>query len=49
MATMTGRLYALASSLGMVERDSKEDAFHQLVYGITGKEQIGRASCRERV
>ncbi|MBQ6169774.1 MAG: DUF1018 domain-containing protein [Ruminococcus sp.] len=47
MATMTGRLYALASSLGMVERNSKEDAFHQLVYGITGKEHVGELTPAE--
>lgn len=40
MATMTARLYALASDLGMVERNNKDDPFHQLVYGLTGKEHI---------
>ena len=40
MATMTKRLYALAAGLGMVERNGKEDAFHQLVYGVTGKEHV---------
>lgn len=47
MATMIGRLYALASSLGMVERSSKEDAFHQLVYGITGKEHVSELTSAE--
>lgn len=40
MAAMTKRLYALAAGLGMVERTEREDAFHQLVYGITGKEHV---------
>ncbi len=47
MATMTGRLYALASGLGMVERGNKEDAFHQLVYGITGKEHVSELTTSE--
>jgi hypothetical protein len=47
MATMTGRLYALASGLGMVEHNNKEDAFHQLVYGITGKEHISELTSSE--
>lgn len=40
MVTMTKRLYALANGLGLVENGSKEDPFHQLVYGITGKEHV---------
>lgn len=40
MAAMTKRLYALASELGLVERNNKDDPFHQLVYGITGKEHV---------
>jgi hypothetical protein len=47
MATMTSRLYALASGLGMVERNNKEDAFHQLVYGITGKSHISELTPSE--
>lgn len=47
MATMTGRLYALAAELGMVERNSKEDAFHQLVYGITGKSHVSKLTSAE--
>lgn len=47
MATMTGRLYALASGLGMVERNNKEDAFHQLVYGMTGKEHVSDLTASE--
>lgn len=40
MATITKRLYALANSLGLVDNGSKEDPFHQLVYGLTGKEHV---------
>jgi len=40
MAAMTKRLYALAAGLGMVERSEHEDAFHCLVYGMTGKEHV---------
>lgn len=40
MATTTKRLYALANGLGLVENGSKEDPFHQLVYGLTGKEHV---------
>lgn len=47
MATMTGRLYALASGLGMVERNNKEDAFHQLVFGLTGKEHVSDLTASE--
>lgn len=47
MATMTARLYALASELGMVERNNKEDAFHQLVYGLTEKEHISELTAEE--
>lgn len=47
MATMTGRLYALAAGLGMVERNNNEDAFHQLVFGITGKEHVSELTCAE--
>jgi len=34
------KLYAKAAVLGMVEHGSHEDAFHQLVYGLTGKESV---------
>ena len=34
------KLYAKAAVLGMVEPGSHEDAFHQLVYGMTGKESV---------
>jgi hypothetical protein len=40
MATITKRLYALANGLGLVDNGSKEDPFHQLVYGLTGKEHV---------
>ncbi len=47
MSTITGRLYALASGLGMVERSNNEDAFHQLVYGITGKTHVSELTAAE--
>lgn len=34
------KLYAKAAVLNMVEPNSHEDAFHQLVYGLTGKESV---------
>ncbi|MGN0592855.1 MAG: regulatory protein GemA [Ruminococcus sp.] len=34
------KLYAKAAVLGMVEPGSHEDAFHQLVFGLTGKESV---------
>ncbi len=34
------KLYAKAAVLGMVESGSHEDEFHQLVYGLTGKESV---------
>lgn len=46
MATTTKRLYALASVLGMVE-GSKDDPFHQLVYGLTGKEHVSELTPSE--
>jgi len=39
-AVTTKRLYALAASLGLVERNNKDDPFHQLVVGVTGKEHV---------
>lgn len=47
MAAMTKRLYALASGLGLVERNNKDDLFHQLVYGITGKEHVSELTVSE--
>lgn len=34
------KLYAKAAVLGMVKSGSHEDEFHQLVYGITGKDSV---------
>ena len=47
MASATRQLYALASGLGLVERNNKDDPFHQLVYGITGKEHVSELTPRE--
>lgn len=47
MAATTKSLYALAAGLGMVERNVKEDAFHQLVYGITEKEHVSDLTVAE--
>lgn len=47
MATMTKRLYTLANGLGLVENGSKEDPFHQLVYGLTGKERVSDLTLEE--
>lgn len=43
----TKKLYTMASKLGLVERSSKEDAFHQLVYGLTGKEHVSELTPEE--
>lgn len=47
MATMTKRLYTLANGLGLVENSNKEDPFHQLVYGLTGKEHVSELTQAE--
>lgn len=47
MATMTKRLYTLANSLGLVDNGSKEDPFHQLVYGLTGKDHVSELTPSE--
>lgn len=47
MATMTKRLYALANGLGLVERNNKDDPFHQIVYGLTGKEHVSELTASE--
>ena len=47
MASETRQLYALASGLELVERGNKDDPFHQLVYGITGKEHVSELTPRE--
>lgn len=41
------RLYALASVLGLVERNNKEDPFHILVHGITGKTSVKDLTIKE--
>lgn len=33
-------IYAIAAKLGMLDRSSHEDALHELVQGLTGKESI---------
>lgn len=47
MAATTKKLYAMAAALGLLERGSEEDAFHQLVYGLTGKEHVSELSAAE--
>lgn len=47
MATMTKRLYALANGLGLIERNNNDDPFHQLVYGLTGKEHVSELTPSE--
>lgn len=47
MATTTKKLYTLANSLGLVESGNKEDPFHQLVYGLTGKEHVSELAPEE--
>lgn len=47
MATMTKGLYALANGLGLVDNGSKEDPFHQLVYGLTGKDHVSELTPSE--
>jgi len=46
-AGMTKRLYALAASLGLVERNNKDDPFHQLVYGVTEKTSVSDLTAAE--
>ena len=48
MSSDTKKLYAMAARLGLLERDSEEDAFHQLVYGITGKEHVTELTQAEK-
>lgn len=47
MAATTKKLYAMAAALGLLERGSKEDAFHQLVFGITGKSHVSELTAVE--
>ena len=47
MKEVTKRLYAIAAKLGLVE--GGEDAFHQIVYRVTGKEHVSdlnEAECK---
>lgn len=46
MKEITRRLYAVAASMGLVE--GGEDAFHQIVYRITGKEHVSDLTEAER-
>ncbi|MBQ8298006.1 MAG: DUF1018 domain-containing protein, partial [Ruminococcus sp.] len=43
----TKRLYALAAGMGMVERNNKDDPFHQLVAGITDKTSVSELTDSE--
>ena len=47
MSSDTKKLYAMAARLGLLERDSEEDAFHQLVYGLTKKEHVSELNTKE--
>ena len=47
MSSDTKKLYAMAARLGLLERDSEEDAFHQLVYGLTKKEHVSELNAKE--
>lgn len=47
MAATTKKLYAMAAALGLLERGCEEDAFHQLVYGLTGKDHVSELSAAE--
>lgn len=48
-AVMTKRLYALAAGLNLIERNNKDDAFHQLVSGITGKTSVKELTSAEAI
>lgn len=41
------QLYAIAAKNGLVEHGNKEDAFHQIVYGMTGKTSVKDLTDRE--
>lgn len=47
MASISRQLYALAASLDLVDNNSSEDPFHQLVYGLTGKEHVSELTSAE--
>lgn len=40
-------LYAIAAKNGLVENGNKEDEFHQIIYGITGKLSVKDLTDRE--
>lgn len=40
MSEHSKKLYAFAAFLGLVERDNKDDPFHQVVYGVTQKTSV---------
>ena len=42
------KIYGIAAVLGMVESGNHEDALHQLVYGMTGKDSVRSLSEAER-
>ena len=42
------KIYGIAAVLGMVESGNREDALHQLVYGMTGKDSVRSLSEAER-
>lgn len=42
------KIYGIAAVLGMVESGNQEDALHQLVYGMTGKDSVRSLSEAER-
>ena len=48
-AHMTKRIYAVAAAMNMVERNNKDDAFHQLVSGITGKTSVKELTSAEAI
>ena len=43
----TRNLYAIAAKNGLVEHGNKEDAFHQIVYSVTGKTSVKDLTDRE--
>ena len=45
---MTARnLYTIASNAGLVEHGNKEDPFHLIIYGVTGKTSVKDLTSRE--
>ena len=41
------RVYALASGLGILESNNKNDMLHQLVFSVTGKESVSKLTDTE--